>query len=212
MKKNEIDSKYLHGMQGFAINNTDLFATETLVETYKIGADVGVKPRDMFRSVTIASVIVMLITLPVGLMLYYSYGIKPEGAAYMWSLGSSMAGSWNLPGWAWVGHPFEVGWKVAATFVVTFLVMGALVFLKAHFVWFPLNPVGAAMGVGMGGVVVGWGYSFLLTYVLKRLALRIGGVRILEDWITPVSVGFIVGYGIGVVLWNVASGIMFLYA
>jgi len=204
--------KYLHGFKGFAINNTELVATQTVVETYKIGSELGIKPKDMFRAVTIASLVVMTITLPSGLWYYYTYGIKPEGLSYMWALGHSMAGAWNIPGWMWVGHPLEVGWKITTTFWLGFLAIGAIVFLRSRFVWFPLSPVGAVMGFSMASIVVGWGYAFFLTYFLKKLALRIGGVRFMEDWITPLGIGFIFGYGLGALLWGVASAWMFLTA
>jgi hypothetical protein len=181
-----------------------------LVETYKISADLGVKPRDTFKSVTIASLLVMSISLPLGLWLFYTFGIKPEGLAYIWSTGGgNMAGSWNLPGWAVWGPPKEVGWKTGLAALLSFLTIGALTFLRSHFVWFPLSPVGAVMGLTINSTVIGWGYTFFLTYFLKRLVLRIGGVKFIDDWIIPVGVGFIVGYGVGVLLWNVASVIYF---
>lgn len=202
--------KYFWGFKGFSFSNTEMFATQTLVETYKIGADLGVKPRDMFKSVTIASILVMSVSLPLGLWLYYTFGIKPEGLAYIWSTGGgNMAGAWNIPGWAVWGSPLEHGWKTGVAALLSFLTIGALCFLRSHFVWFPLSPVGAVMGLTINSTVIGWGYTFGLTYILKRLVLRIGGAKFIDDWIIPVGVGFIVGYGVGVLLWNIASVLYF---
>ncbi|RLE62506.1 MAG: hypothetical protein DRJ47_10575 [Thermoprotei archaeon] len=204
--------KYLHGFKGFSLANTEVFATQTVVEAYKVGANLGIKPRDMFRSVTIASLIVMTISLPLGLWFYYTYGIKPEGLNYIWGRGNSMAASFNIPGWMWVGHPLEVGWEVAVTFVITVLICGALIWLKSHFIWFPINPIGFSMGVGHAFVCIGWGYTYLVTYFLKKLVLRIGGVKWMEEWVTPIAAGFIAGYSLGVLAWGLASIAVFFSA
>jgi hypothetical protein len=39
----------------------------------------------------------------------------------------------------------------------------------------------------------------------------VGGIKFYEDWIMPVAIGFIVGYGLGVLLWDSASVVTFLY-
>ncbi|MEM2904253.1 MAG: DUF6785 family protein, partial [Candidatus Bathyarchaeia archaeon] len=203
--------RHLFSIKGFLWGNTDMYAAHTFMETYKVGANLGVKPRDMFKAVTLATVIVISVALPAGLWYYYTFGIKPEGIAYEWSLGGSGAGAWTIPGFMWVGLPQDVGWKVGLTGLLSFLVMGALVWLRSHFIWFPLSPVGAVIGVQIASVIIGWGYTYLVTYFLKRLAFRVGGVKLYEDWIVPVAVGFIVGYALGVLLWGVASIARFLY-
>jgi hypothetical protein len=73
---------------------------------------------------------------------------------------------------------------------VGFLLASGLMLLRMHFLRFPLHPLGYAMAACYGYLL--WA-PFLMVWVLKRLILRLGGVRLYRRLI-PAFLGLALGH------------------
>jgi hypothetical protein len=86
-----------------------------------------------------------------------------------------------------------------------FLFTVALTVLKRAFLWWPLYPVGYAVG---NGWAIGWmWFSIFLGWLAKRLLFAAGGVRAYRQAL-PLFLGFIFGQFLAGSLWSLI-GVVF---
>ena len=91
-------------------------------------------------------------------------------------------------------------------------IMSGLTFLKYRFAWWPLHPVGFAIG---GGGAVSWcSFTLFLTWLIKAILLKVGGIMLFRK-ARPFFLGLLLGYVLGIglgflvdVLWFPAHGHM----
>ena len=84
-------------------------------------------------------------------------------------------------------------------------IMSALLFLRARFPWWPLNPIGFPIAKTV--TIVYWNWLAIFTaWVLKFLVLRYGGVRVFRT-LTPFFLGLILGEFSTAGLWLVIDGV-----
>ena len=174
-------------------------------ESYKIADVNNVSPKDVFRAQLIAVVVAIFFAMPLALSLVYKYGLSPQRMATIWSYATPRAGD-QLPGWRGLsGEPPEVQPILALYTILGFIFMFLMVYLRMAFIWWPFHPVGVMVGMSYLSGFLGFGGAFGITYVLKWLTLKIGGVRAYEDWGVPIAIGVAVGYAVAMVIWNLTS-------
>ncbi len=83
-------------------------------------------------------------------------------------------------------------------------IMSALLFLRARFAWWPLNPIGFPIAKTVTIVYWNW-LAIFIAWVLKLLVLRYGGVRVFRR-LTPFFLGLILGEFSTAGLWLVIDG------
>ena len=84
-------------------------------------------------------------------------------------------------------------------------IMSALLFLRARFAWWPLNPIGFPIAKTV--TIVYWNWLAIFTaWILKLLVLRYGGVRVFRR-LTPFFLGLILGEFSTAGLWLVIDGV-----
>ena len=165
----------------------------TSTEAFRVASSTKTRNRDLFVAISVAIVIAMLIGFPFALWGIYKYGItgkwlysRIDGAYqgdmgfwqnvnYLFYTGGAPV-SWNYPP-DWIQIAFGVA------------LVGFFMFMRARYVWFPLNPI----GIPLAGFVLSPGYMFLwlMAYVIKYAVLKIGGTKLYEEKLVPIAVGII---------------------
>ena len=87
-----------------------------------------------------------------------------------------------------------------------FIEAAAMVWMRTHFIWFPLHPIGLAFQFTFGTRLY-W-FSLMLVWVIKVSLLRYGGARAYQTG-KPLFYGLGVGYVIGVTLSGLVDLIWF---
>jgi hypothetical protein len=94
-----------------------------------------------------------------------------------------------------VRNPVETDWKRLGFFGGGAGAMAFLTFMKYRFIWWPLHPIGLA--VGDNWAVWASAFSIFVTWLAKLVILRVGGIRGYER-AKPFFLGMLVGYIAGV--------------
>ena len=84
--------------------------------------------------------------------------------------------------------------------------MLALSFLKYHFAWWPLHPVG--MCFAGGWAISSCAFTMFVTWLIKAVLLKVGGI-VLFRRARPFFLGLLLGYVLGVGLCFGVDGIWF---
>ena len=127
-------------------------------------------------------------------------------------------GGVNLGGWgfhgltnytgSWIAHnianpePIHV-WHLAFAAVGAVL-MAALTWLKAHFVGFPIHPIGLALGLTWPISQI-W-FSVFIAWVCKALVLKYGGARLYRH-VRPFFLGMVLGQFSSAGFWILVSSV-----
>jgi hypothetical protein len=185
-----------------AENNTNFGMAFAIPMCYKVGFDTRTHPRDITKIILTAGIISAVVGYTVGLWFSYFAGTN--------NTRMGMFDAW----WHWV---FGAPWSrvedqfipepllpyIAAGFVLIILVS----YLNFRFVWWPLDPTGVALAFGAAGT--GWILPALIAWIIKTLVYRIGGAKLDENVVTPIVVGFLVGYWTMIFLGALGSMIQF---
>lgn len=91
----------------------------------------------------------------------------------------------------WIHTPRDTDWLRLEAVAVGAVLMGTLTVLRMKVLWWPLHPVGYAVGFTKRTVPWIW-FPFLLGWLLKSLTLRIGGHR-LHQRLPALCLGLILG-------------------
>jgi len=89
--------------------------------------------------------------------------------------------------------PSQQGFNISEAFgVVLGLVLGiGMLLMRARFGWWPFHPIGYAMG-GLYWVTLLW-LPLMVSWLVKTLVLRYGGLRVYRAWLMPLGFGLILG-------------------
>jgi len=98
---------------------------------------------------------------------------------------------WNLSGGTppWIVTPAESAGYTFGGIIFVFVVYQ----LRAMFPWFIINPIGIALPAVWG---MAHGMFWTWAFIIKFIVLRIGGVRVFEQYYIPAAVGFAMGTGV----------------
>ncbi|MEM2293856.1 MAG: DUF6785 family protein [Candidatus Bathyarchaeia archaeon] len=171
---------------------------------YKLAAMTGTRPREMFNAMLLASVLIPLISVPLSLWLYYTWGVEKILTWYgpkSYQVGYVTTGLQGVitsfPYWDPVGQ---------ANIIAAIIITGPLLLLRLRFPWFFINPLGIA-----GTYVIRNTVEALPIFVIKFLMIKIGGAKVYERIGVPFFVGalvgltFFVGIGLGILHFRTAA-------
>jgi len=130
--------------------------------------------RPIFWAIFLAIIINIIVTIFLQLKLGYKYGgINLD----IWYFVNGPQAPYNYVS-EMIKHPTSsngVGWLCRA---IGFLVMGGIVFMRQHFLWWPLHPIGFLIGpVWLMDYL--W-FSIFIIWLIKKLILKYGGANIYE--------------------------------
>lgn len=170
--------------------------------SYKMASLTGTSTRDTFKVILITTMIVPIVTL-ISLFTIMGSTIGLDragltGASYVGYSSFSFYGespNWeNMPvaGSDWLYYV-----------IIGIVIVCALQWLNARFIWFPFEPIGFINGTSYNSVLSGLWLSFLVAWILKVIIMRVGGSRVYE------RVGHIVGgFVAGCMVVYIISGIV----
>ena len=176
------------------------------MEALKLADSAAPRPMNP-RHVSIALFVAILVgTLAAWvscLGIYYHYGAA-NASLNVWRTGQGRYGFDELQSWLTTARPLDSG-RIAASGVGLAIVI-LLGFLRTRFSWWPLHPIGYAVG---STDTMGWiWFPVLLGWLFKSLILRYGGVGLYRQAL-PLFIGLVLGdYGISGLwaLYFLASG------
>lgn len=127
-------------------------------------------------------------------------------------------GGINLHGWYYDGAPrwpFRYMASVANQPEPSFLprlwftlsgsgIMGALLFMRQRFIWWPLHPIGFPIASTFTIVYYGW-LAIFMAWLAKAMVLRYGGIRLYRQ-LTPFFLGLVLGEFFTASLWVFIDG------
>ena len=159
-------------------------------EAMKIADSAGprpMNPRHLTAAILVAILVGTLAAWVSCLGIYYHYG---AASAHVndWRTGQGHYGFDELQGWLNVARPANTA--RAAGVGVGFLVVIGLGFLRTRFTWWPLHPIGYA--VGSTDTMTWIWFPVLLGWLAKSLILRYGGVKVYRQAL-PFFIGLVLG-------------------
>ncbi len=92
--------------------------------------------------------------------------------------------------------PMPTDWNRMAFMGIGAVSTGAVAFLQYRYAWWPIHPVGMAIGAGE---TTGYAaFSIFLTWIIKTLIIKLGGIQAYRRWryfFVGIMVGYVAGLG-----------------
>ena len=167
--------------------------------------------KDVFKVMTMAMIVSTILTTPLIIWGWYTWGAKAlparmEGSKLKWGLGTFMKYPMSLApinpaiGGIWVALPWQI----------TGFILGILItFAQARFVWFPFNVIGFFLSWDRLGAKYGVDLLFSIAWLLKFLTIKLGGTKAYERYGIPFAAGAMAGWTFHLLLHNIACTIRF---
>jgi hypothetical protein len=159
------------------------------MDGFKIGSMSGVHPNLVFRLCLIGAIISAIIVIPLTFIIWHAYGFMELPVAKEWDyFWEGDSGTYNgLPG---IQHPAGIAGIILA---------GVLVFLRTRYLWWPIEPLGFALGLDDW---MPWSGTFvpLIVWIVKYAVIKFGGRRLYDEVGVPAAFGIITGEMIGIIL------------
>lgn len=159
------------------------------MDGFKVGSMAGLHPNTVFKLCLIGAILGALIVIPLTFVIWHAYGFMELPVAKEWDyFWEGDSATYNgLPG---IQHPAGI---------VGIILAGALVFLRTRFIWWPIEPLGFALGLD---VWMPWSGTFvpLIVLVVKYIVIKVGGRRIYDEIGVPAAFGIIAGEMLGIII------------
>ena len=160
------------------------------MEAMKIGDTAGprpMNPRHLTAAILVAIVVGSFASWGSCLGIYYHYGAA-NATMNDWRTGQGHYGFDELQGWLNSPKPMDSA-RITASLVGVAVVL-LLGFLRTRFTWWPLHPIGYA--VGSTDTMTWIWFPVLLGWLVKLLILRYGGVKVYRAAL-PFFIGLVLG-------------------
>lgn len=157
------------------------------LEAFKIGKHFRLHESRLVVALIVASIVGTIVSIVGHVALYYEYRFA------LWGVGE-----FNLLQ-SWIIAPRAPDIPAIQHITFGFLFTCVLTFLKRQFLWWPLYPVGYAVG---NGWAIGWmWFSIFLGWLFKQVLFTTGGVRAYRKAL-PLFLGFVFGQFLAGSLWS----------
>jgi len=169
-------------------------------QCFKVGSVGGLKNMTILKTMLLVTVMAAVLSPIVTVVGWHYYGLMVAPISKEWDwMWQGDAGVWNSYPAQGVWWP----WSVAG-----FIFGTILSFLRMRFAWFPIDPYGFLLATaGEPGVYIGMGEMMCITLVVKYIVMKIGGVKVYEEYGIPAAIGVMTAYGLMVV----SIGIAYLF-
>ena len=130
--------------------------------------------RPIFWAIFLSIIINIIVTIFLQLKLGYKYGGINLNS---WYFGGNPQAPYNYVS-EMIKHPTSpngIGWLCRA---IGFLIMGGIVFMRQHFLWWPLHPIGFL--IGPVWLMDNLWFSIFIIWLIKKLILKYGGANVYE--------------------------------
>jgi hypothetical protein len=160
----------------------------SLTSSFRMADLTGVDNRSVFSLWLIAAVVTPLEATASALYFIHAFGMtRLTTVSFSCTSMSPTAGCWAF-------HTNLEQFLHDSNMIAGFLIVGALTFLHARYVWFPFEPIGFVLGTSRRTMLDGVWLPALIAWVLKTMTMRVGGSKAFENYGVPVASGFMAGY------------------
>jgi len=173
----------------------------SLLESFKLGALEGVHPKKQFTAAMIALSVGVIVTLIAWLTFCYQYGVLAQfsdSATMGWNgYYTVLVGYFIAKGtypWMWYNNTPPTVWIHLAE-AIGAIVTIALFVLRARFPWFPIHPIGLALALVPEGGHMAALFPLIGAYILKRLTISVGGMKLFQEKGVPLATGIMISLG-----------------
>lgn len=149
----------------------------------------GPSNMDLFKTITLVAVIIIPIALVMQVIIWSTFGVSRTAFSQTW--GTAEYFGYSEPYVHPSNTPPSEWWP---WFVAGIVIVIALQYLHARFIWFPFEPLGWSLAFGYTALQRGLASTFIVAWVLKWLTLRIGGSKLYQEVGVPTAGGFLTGY------------------
>ncbi len=172
------------------------------LEGFKLAELTGTQPKQMMKAIMIACALGIVASFWALLDMYYREGAATARVAGGYRTGIGNYAFDRLKGWLTNEAPIDVPALMGEGFGL-FFVLG-LVFFKNRFLGWPLHPAGYALA--MSYALEYFWFCFFLSWLIKTLLVKYGGVRLYRKAI-PFFLGVIIGDYVMASAWALVSPI-----
>ena len=157
------------------------------LEGLRIARASKIRSQSMFAVIVLATIVGILAAYWNVLRMYY---IKGAGTPHvnLWRTNMGLIPYRQLR--AWLDYPGETNLASIPFIVGGMLATFLLMFLRTHLLWWPLHPLGYALGNSFNMDII-W-MPMCVSWVLKKLILRFGGIRAYRNAM-PFFIGLLLG-------------------
>jgi hypothetical protein len=169
------------------------------MDSFKVASMSGVSAKDMFKLLLVGSLVASLVAIPLTFIELHAWGFMELPVAKEWDyFWDGDAGFYN--GRLNIISP----WGISG-----FLLVGILLFLRLRFAWWPLEPLGAMIGLTDFYPNHISTFSPLIVWGIKYAVLKVGGRKAYDEVGVPVALGIITGEITGIILVSIINIIRF---
>ena len=186
-------------MLGFDRSSIPHWSSESLMpyalQNFKLSDSVRVNKRKIPPLIALSISVAVIVSFYASLQFIHRQGAENlEYWVYMW-VGRSGLEQANY------GIQFPYGPNITGTYTMIFggAFMSFLLFMRHRFLWWPLHPIGYAIGVEYASYHL-W-FSTLAGWLIKSLVLKFGGLGTYRRY-RPLFLGLIVGEYFMAALWS----------
>jgi hypothetical protein len=160
------------------------------MDGFKIGSMSGVHPNLVFRLCLIGAIISAIIVIPLTFIIWHAYGFMELPVAKEWDY------FWDGDSGSYNGRPSII----SVHGIFGFVLAGILLFLRARYLWWPIEPIGVMLGTAE---TMPWhisAFTPFIVWIVKYAVIKFGGRRLYDEVGIPAAFGIITGEMIGIIL------------
>jgi len=189
------------GLAGYKIQDSASLTTANILEGYKIGEIVRLRPRTVFW--LMAAALLLAVFACHGPSIYSIYDASVPALGW-WPRGSGLWSAQNV-GDLVSEVPQATWWDYSA------MIYGGLFVLllnacRQRFAWWPFHPLGYVAMMGPEWMGDRYGFSIFVGWVLKWAVVRFGGTKAYRA-ARPVAIGLVVGNAFALFAWLIIQSI-----
>jgi len=161
------------------------------MDGFKIGSMAGLHPSTVFKLCLIGAVLGSIIVIPLTFLTWHAFGFMELPVAKEWDyFWQGDSGTYNGQPPLGILHP---------TGIAGFILAGVLVFLRTRYAWWPIEPLGFAVGLDW---FYPWSGTFvpLIVWIAKYSVIKVGGRKLYDEVGVPAAFGIIAGEMLGIIL------------
>jgi len=172
------------------------------INAMKMAQGVGLLRRRLFWIMLLAIVVSLVSSLTFLIWAAYEHGgVNLERPIYTWTPQSTFEfARYKIANPVSFSSTPEIIWPRALWTAIGGLLMGGLIFLRHHFLWWPLHPLGFAVSASNISSLA-W-FSIFIGFLIKAVVLKYGGAK-LYNALRPFFLGLILGQIVAAGVWLV---------
>ncbi|MFQ6133815.1 MAG: DUF6785 family protein [Armatimonadota bacterium] len=189
------------GMAGFKIQDSASLTAANILEGYKIGELVRLRPRTVLW--LMAAVLLVSVFACHAPSIYSIYDASVPALGW-WPRGAGQSAARNV-GDLVGGIPQATWWDYSAMMYGGLFVV-LLNLLRQRFVWWPFHPLGYVAMMGPQFMGDRYGFSIFVGWFLKWAVVRVGGTKAYRA-ARPSAIGLVVGNAFVLFVWLIIQSI-----